>query len=739
MLTIADGLSVLLASYASRGVRLSPPQCEPLKQTGRSWWNAVSENQSGAIESHPLASQVSPSVDDGGSTSKTHTAMAAQSAQGSGTCSAPAAVHPSDASSQHEHQSFWVWVLCLTGVDYFSTLGYQPSMAFDAAGRLAPLATVLLVLVTLFGALPVYCYVAGQSFSGQGSIAMLEKLVRGWWGKFLVLALLGFAATDYVITKTLSAADAAEHLVHNEMWERMPDWLQHQQGQLVLTLTLLVLLGGVFLKGFSEVIGLAVGLVAVYLTLNAVVVGCGLAHLAQHPEAIANWWQKVQEGDWLVANSPVEGSGWGAIALVCLLFFPKLALGLSGFETGVAVMPLIRGDASDTPENPLGRIRNARKLLIAAAVIMSVYLLGSSIIVSTLIPAEELQTGGMAANRALAYLAHGETETVISPLFGEGFGTLYDISTVLILWFAGASAMSGLLNLVPRYLPRYGMAPEWASKIRALVVLFTVINLIVTGIFKADVQAQGGAYATGVMMLISSACVATVIDLYRKRQGSTMSRISWPFICITAVFFYVTVMIVKEKPEGMAIASCFIAAVFVSSLTSRLMRCTELRFVSFRFINHESHFLWDALRHLEFPVLVPHRTGADRTLADKEEQIRREHHLDPNMPIVFVEAHVGDASDFYQSPIIEVTEEEGRFIIRVTNCVSIAHVLAAIALELSKSGLPPELHFGWSDENPLAMNLRFVLFGEGNVPWLVRELIIKAEPDPTRQPRVIIG
>ena len=106
---------------------------------------------------------------------------------------------------------------------------------------------------------------------------------------------------------------------------------------------------------------------------------------------------------------------------------------------------------------------------------------------------------------------------------------------------------------------------------------------------------------------------------------------------------------------------------------------------------------------------------------------------------MFVEAQLGDVSEFYQSPVIEVTDEEGRFIIRVSKCVSIAHVLAAIALELSKTGKPPELHFGWSDENPLSMNLRFVLFGEGNVPLLVRELIKKAEPDPAKQPRVIIG
>jgi hypothetical protein len=653
---------------------------------------------------------------------------------------------------QHNPQSFWVWVMCLTGVDYFSTLAYQPSIAFENAGLLAPFATVVLVLVTLLGALPVYRYVAGKSFTGQGSIGMLANLVSGWPGKLLVLTLLGFAATDFVITKTLSAADASEHLINNPIWPLdHANQAAEDRQRLAVTMGLLVLLGAVFLRGFREVIGLAVVLVGAYLLLNAVVVGAGLAYLAGHPDRFVHWTERIAAGQWYLEHNPVSGTGLVSIALFSLIVFPRLALGLSGFETGVAVMPLVKGEDGDNPKEPAGRIRSTRRLLLTAAAVMSVFLLGSSLVVTTLIEPSalvgydavgnplEMDRKPPAADRALAYIAHGEAGA-IAPFFGPTFGTAYDLVTVVILWFAGASAMAGLLNLVPQYLPRYGMAPEWARAVRPLVILFTLINVLVTWIFDASVKAQGDAYATGVLALITSACVATVIDRWRSRaELPWVRRVPWTYGLITVAFAYTFFDVVIGKPAGIKIAACFIAAIVVTSLASRLMRARELRFAGFHFPDPKARLLWDTIRHLGLSVLVPHRPGR-RSLESKEVTIREEHRIPSDEMVVFVEVELADPSDFAPTPELTVVQEEGRYVLRVRNAASIAHTLVAVALEIRVDGKPPPiLHFGWTDETPVSGTLGFLLFGEGNVPWEVRELLVKAEPDAAKRPKVMIA
>src|SRR5262249_52042923 len=196
--------------------------------------------------------------------------------------------------------------------------------------------------------------------------------------------------------------------------------------------------------------------------------------------------------------------------------------------------------------------RNTGKLLLTAAVIMSAFLLASSVVVTTIIEPTELADVDAAGNhivpadgkrppaagRAIAYLAHGQGETRIAPFFGNTFGRIYDVSVVVILWFAGASAMAGLLNLVPQYLPRYGMAPEWARAHRPLVLLIAAIALFVTWIFNADVDAQADAYATGVLVLMTSDAISSLIDRFRTRTGPWYRRVSWWFALIAAVFAY---------------------------------------------------------------------------------------------------------------------------------------------------------------------------------------------------------
>ena len=652
-------------------------------------------------------------------------------------------------ADQHHHDHHYAWwlIMCLCGVDYFSTLGYQPSIAFEGAGTLAPIATLILVLVTLLGALPVYRHVAGETPDGVGSIGMIERLFHGWWNKVVVLVLVGFAATDFVITKTLSAADAAAHLVSNSYYAaHVPAFME---SEMVVTCSLLVLLGAMFLKGFSEVVGLALVLVVAYLGLTAIVVGAGLFHLLTHPSLLHHWLSEISAGNYHLHHAPISGSGpWVVLGIACIVF-PKLALGMSGFETGVLQIHLMEG-TKDDPTNAAARIANTRKLLVTAALIMSVFLIASSLVTGTdtLIPADELRlepVKGKAMDRALAYIAHGESPHPICPLFGRVFGTVYDISTILILWFAGASAMAGLLNMVPRYLPRYGMAPEWAAAYRPLVLAFTAINLLVTWAFNADVSAQGGAYATGVLVLMTSAAIATLVDISHKPlptdgRGILGRRASLAyFFVVCLVFIYTTIANMIERPDGIIIASIFIGCVLAISIFSRFWRAEEMRLKEFRFADDAARMLWtDICLDGTFQVLVPHRPG-QRSLAEKEAEIRRKHRIPQGVPIVFLEVHYGDTSDFENAPIIGVRQEGDFFVITAHDCVSVSHTIVQLAMEMTKNGSPLDIVFGWSKGHRLRLALDFLLFGRGDVPNRVVDLLDDAIADPDKRPTVIVG
>jgi hypothetical protein len=612
------------------------------------------------------------------------------------------------AEEGHGKPEPWWKVMCLTGVDYFSTLSYLPAIAALAAGALSPLATLLIVALTLFGMLPMYRRVARESPHGQGSVAMLENLLPFWRGKIFVLVLLGFVATSWIITITLSAADASVHMVENPAF---PGFLHGQE--VLITVVLLLILGGVFLLGFSEAIGVAIPLVAIFLLLNAVIVGVGVVEVIGEPDAVSRWADRLTE----------NGGGFLDIAGPAVLAFPLLVLGLSGFETGVSMMPLIKSDDMEQ------KVRNTGKLLTTAALIMSVYLVATSFITTVLIPAEAFEEGGEANGRALAYLAHEH--------LGSVFGTVYDISSILILWFAGASAMAGLINIVPRYLPAYGMAPEWGRAVRPVVLVYTVISIGITIAFGADVNAQAGAYATGILAMMVSGAVAVTISAFRKRQR----KAGIAFTVLTLVLLYALVENIREKPDGIAISAAFIAGVIAVSLISRVTRTTELRVERIEFDEAARRFVTDSIEHDGRLDLVANKrqAGDDEEYATKEAEQRGMNPLPGAADVLFLEIDVVDPSEF--SEVLEVRGlTVGTHRILRAEAPAAPNAIAAILLALrDATGMRPRCHFEWSEGNPIGHLFRYLILGQGDTPPVVREIIRQHEPEPANRPGIHVG
>lgn len=623
-------------------------------------------------------------------------------------------VQPSgpEAAEGHVETHSWWKVMCLTGVDYFSTLSYLPGIAVLAAGALSPLATLLIVALTLFGMLPMYRRVAKESPHGQGSVAMLERLLPFWQGKFFVLVLLGFVATSWIITITLSSADATVHILENPF---VPDALSGQA--VLITVVLLLILGGVFLMGFTEAVNVAIPLVAAFLLLNATIIVMGILTIIANPVTIDAWLAAITAG----------GGGFAGIILPVVIAFPLLVLGLSGFETGVSMMPLVASKGVTPEERLASRVRNTKRLLTSAAVIMSAFLITSSIVTTLLIPAEAFQPGGEANGRALAYLAH--------EMLGEFFGTAYDISSILILWFAGASAMAGLINIVPRYLPTYGMAPEWSRSVRPVVLVYTVISIILTIGFNADVDAQAGAYATGILAMMVSASFAVTISAFRKKQRR--ARIG--FTILTLVMGYALIDNIIEKPDGILISLLFIIGIVIVSLISRVTRSTELRASRVEFDGKAQRFLEETLAHDGAINIIAHkvRPGLKSKFAAKEREQRA--WVAAGADVLFFEVEIIDPSEFEEVLTVRGVEVAGRRVLR-TQSPAVPNAIAAVLLAIRDgSGVVPNAFFQWSEGNPIAHLLRYLILGKGDTAPVTREIIREAEADPKRRPTIHVS
>jgi hypothetical protein len=344
-----------------------------------------------------------------------------------------------------------------------------------------------------------------------------------------------------------------------------------------------------------------------------------------------------------------------------------------------------------------------------------------------LIPTAEFATGGKANGRALAYLTH--------LYLGDAFGTVYDLSTIAILWFAGASAMAGLLNIVPRYLPRYGMAPNWTLATRPLVLVYTAIAFLVTILFNANVEAQGGAYATGVLVLMSSAAFA--VTLVARQRSS--KRGMFIFGSITLIFIYTTVVNIIERPEGIKIAATFIGAIIVTSLISRVWRSTELRADTIEMDELAQQFI--AQESKRIIRIISHRPnrGGESEYAEKELKTREDNHIPETDPVLFLEIQISDPSEF-SGKIFVQGFEVGDYRILRSRGAAVPNTIAAILLDIrDQTNKLPHAYFGWAEGNPIKYLMRFILFGEGDIAVVSREVLRKAEKDPAHRPVIHVG
>ena len=389
-------------------------------------------------------------------------------------------------------------------------------------------------------------------------------------------------------------------------------------------------------------------------------------------------------------------------------------------------MPLVRGDEGDDPEHPAGRIRNTRKLLTTAALVMSFYLITTSFVTTVLIPPKEFQPGGSANGRALAYLAHAH--------FGNVFGTIYDLSTITILWFAGASAMAGLLNIVPRYLPRYGMAPEWGRAVRPLVLVYIAVAVVITIIFQANVDAQAGAYATGVLAMMTSAAFAVALTAWR--EGSKRGGLAFGVVAV--VFVYALLANEIQRPDGIIISSFFIVAMVFTSLVSRVYRSLELRQERIELDETARRFIEESGEEIHI-VAHRRRRGDVREYTAKEKEQREDNHIPAGEPILFLEVEVEDASEFEDVLEVSGVEVGNHKVLRAKSSV-VPNAIAALLLYLrDTTGKTPHCYFGWTEGNPILYLFRFLLFGEGDTAPVTHEVLREAEPDARRRPAVHVG
>jgi hypothetical protein len=280
------------------------------------------------------------------------------------------------------------------------------------------------------------------------------------------------------------------------------------------------------------------------------------------------------------------------------------------------------------------------------------------------------------------------------------------------------------------------MAPAWARAVRPLVLVFTGAAFLITWLFDANVDAQGGAYATGVLVLITSATVAVTLSAAKHRQRGRTAL----FAVISVVFLYTTLANVVERPDGVKIGAVFIAAILTVSIVSRLTRVFELRATHVQLDKRAELFVRDAAnRRVRIIANEPDKRDAEE-YRNKIAQIVADNDIPDEGDIIFAEVTVTDPSEFESELQVCGEVMYGRYRVLTMESTSVPNALAALLLHIrDRTGRRPHIYFEWTEGNPVVNFLRYLIFGQGEVAPVTREVIREQEPVQDRRPHVHVG